>query len=110
MSAKPPQRPQARAQMVDAQVNDVAGANRMVGQLSDQVNAQAQTQRSVQVSDLVIGANRIVTGLTRKARGCNLTPTVASAAFAWSFVAEGDRMAVITVLGAAQPAATLEFY
>lgn len=111
MPAKPVARPAPRAQVVEAQVNDIKGANRMTGQLADQVNAQAQDPRSILANvDLAIGENRITTGLSRRARGCNLTPTVANAAFAWSFAPSGDRQAIITVIGADQPGACLEFY
>lgn len=111
MPAKPKPAPQARAQMVDRHVDSLESADRQMGEVSELLNAHAPDPRSIRENiDLAIGDNRIVTGLSRRARGCNLTPTVASAAFSWSFAASGDRMAVITVIGAAQPGCTLEFY
>lgn len=111
MPAKPANRPAPKAQMVDRHVDSLESADRQMGELAKLVNDQAPDPRSVRTGvDLVVGDNRIVTGLPRRARGCNLTPTVADATFAWAFAPSGDRMAVITVIGIDQPGVTLEFY
>lgn len=91
-------------------VDDV-GTQRAFDVVTDAVQAlQAQRQRSHVVFDLVVGVNRVSTGLGRKAEGCNLTPTVADAMFSWSFDAVDDKIAIISVIGAAQPSCRLEFY
>lgn len=71
---------------------------------------QTQRQRVTIVSDLVVGDNRVSTGLGRKAAGCSLVPTVADAMFAWSFAVDDDRTVVVTVIGAAQPACPMEIW
>lgn len=110
MAARKVPRPVSRARVVEHHTNNQAGVERMFDQLIGAADRSEPTPRSVRVVDLAIGTNRVVTNLGRRAQGCTLTPTVASAAFAWSFAADGDKAAVITVIGAAQPACPIEFY
>lgn len=110
MPARKVARPVQRARVIDAHSDDQAGTERMIDQLTQAAERNAQTPRSVRVVDLAVGANRIVTNLGRRARGCTLTPTVADATFAWSFTPDGDKAAIITVVGVAQPACTIEVF
>ena len=82
----------------------------MLDQLTQAAERNAPTPRSQFVVDLAVGINRMTTNLGRRAIGCTVTPTVADVAFAWAFAAVGDRQADITVLGVAQPGASVEFY
>ncbi len=102
--------PRPVARVIDAHSEDLAGAERMLDQLTQAAERNANSPRSRRVVDLAIGANRVVTNLGRRATGCTLTPTVADATFAWSFAPDGDKAATITIVGAAQPACPLEFY
>lgn len=83
---------------------------RAVEALVEASNRAEPILRSDRVIDLVVGVNRVTTGLGRKAKGCHLSPTVADASFAWSFATDGDRQVLITVIGVAQPACPVEFY
>lgn len=102
--------PAPRARVIDHHADSIEAADRMIGQLVDASDRSQPVPRSARVVDLVVGANRVITNLGRRAQGCTLTPTVADATFAWSFAAAGDKAAVITVVGVAQPACPLEFY
>ncbi len=110
MASRKVAKPVNRARVVDAHSEDLAGVERMIDQLSQAAERNAQTPRSQLVVDLAVGVNRMATNLGRRAFGCTITPTVADPAFAWSFVAVGDRQADITVLGVAQPGAAVEFF
>lgn len=106
-------RPRVRAQLqTGTLVSGDPSASRLLSDLGDAVGAleTGQLVRSRARVDLALGANRIVHGLGRRAVGANVTPTVADATFAWSFAADGDRVAVITLVGVAQPGAAVEFY
>lgn len=102
--------PAARARVIGAHAGEAAATDRMVDQLAEASDRNAQVPRSVRVVDLVVGANRVVTNLGRRARGATLTPTVADATFAWSFAPDGDKAAIITIVGVAQPACTIEVF
>lgn len=110
MPARKVSAPVPRARVVEHHAEDQAGTERMLDQLTDAAGRAQPVPRSARVVDLVVGANRVITNLGRRAQGCTLTPTVADATFAWSFEAAGDKAAVITVVGVAQPACPLEFY
>jgi hypothetical protein len=87
--------------------------SRAMGAIQDAVNRlnRADT-RQVVTADLKVGSNEIAHSLGRIARGCTLTPTVASAAFSWAWVDPGSKQdrVFIDVIGAAQPGAKLEVY
>lgn len=110
MGARRVPAPAPRARVVDHHADSVEAADRMLGQLVEASERSEQVPRSRRVVDLVVGANRVVTNLGRRAQGCTLTPTVADATFAWSFAVDGDKAATITVIGVAQPRCPLEFY
>lgn len=111
MAAKRPARPAVRSQLVGRQTHDIEGVTRLATNIAEQEAQDLPVVRSVRENvDLVVGTNRLVTGLPRRARGCTLTQTVADASFSWAFAPSGDRMAVITIIGVDQPRATLEFY
>ncbi len=103
-------RPRVVQQVVGHQVSDSDAADRMNDALVAQVNTATVSERSIIVMDLAVGANTVNHGLGAAARGCNVTPTVADATYAWSFAVSGQRQAIITVVGVAQPGATLEIY
>ena len=109
VGAKPVARPVQRSRAVTAHAGDPA-TDRAVDALAQQSDANRPVPRSVRVVDLVVGANRIVTNLGRRAIGANVSPTVADATFAWSFAADGNTTAIITVVGVAQPGAGVEFW
>lgn len=103
-------RPQAKQGVVPHMAGTPEANERMTEQLADAAARAEPVPRSRRVVDLVVGDNRIITNLGRRAFGVNLSPTVASSLFAWSFAADGDRYGVITVIGADQPACPVEFY
>lgn len=101
-------RPSAYVQTPSVKDSD---SQRAFDALTDAVQAlQTQRQRVPVIYDLVVGTNRVTTGLGRRAQGCTLTPTVTDAMFAWSFAVDDDRTVIITVIGAAQPACPLEIW
>lgn len=102
--------PRPVARVIDAHAEDQAGTERMLDQLTQAAERNANPPRSQFVVDLAVGVNRMATNLGRRAIGCTVTPTVADPSFAWSFEAVGDRQADITVLGVAQPGAAVEFF
>lgn len=65
--------------------------------------------RSAVVVDLAIGENRVVHNLGRRPYHCHVTPTVASAAFAYALIAADERVATIDVVGIDQPGAGVVF-
>lgn len=105
-----PQRPLVRPGVVDHQADTPEGTQRMLDQLADAAVRTEPKDRSGAVYDLVVGINRMNTNLGRRAKGANLTPTVASPLFAWSFEADGNERALITILGVDQPACPVEFW
>lgn len=109
MAAKRPSPPRPRDQVVAFATNTPDSTQRAVDQLQ-QAAGKLSAPRSVRVVDLIVGANRINHGLGRKAQGATVAPTVADATFAWSFAPDGDRVAIITVVGVAQPGATVECF
>lgn len=104
--------PKTRTQVVQHQVPDFASLSRANDSIVDAANQALAgvTERRVVTMDLAVGANRINHGLGAKARGAYVTPTVADASYAYSFAADGDKQAVITVVGVAQPGATVEVF
>lgn len=61
-------------------------------------------------TDLAVGANYVRHGLGRAPRFVQVTPTVASAAYAWAWVKtspHADRQVRIDVIGVAQPGAVV---
>lgn len=70
---------------------------------------EARLTRSLFRTDLAVGANRVIHRLGRPPIGCTVTPTVADATFAWAMTEADDRVAVIVVVGVAQPNAGIEF-
>lgn len=110
MPATPPKRPRQTAQLVEHQTNSPESANRMIDAISTSMALDPQQTRSHVSVDLTVGDNRINHALGTKPAGCHLTPTVADATFAWALKSVDDRQAVITIVGVAQPNASLEFY
>lgn len=72
------------------------------------LEAQLRT-RSLLTADLVVGTNRIPHRLGRRPFHAQITPTVASAAFAYGMIDADDTVAVIDVIGVDQPGAGIEF-
>lgn len=110
MGARKVRPPVQRARVVEHHAEDQAGTERMLDQLTEAAGRAEPTPRSQLTANLFVGVNLVVTNLGRRARGCNLTPTVAIAGFAWSFLASGDREATITIVGADQPDCPMEFW
>lgn len=110
MPAKRPQRPAPRTQISTGAITDLDGAERAISALADQVSQQTSLPRVAVVADLEIGSNRVIHLLGRKPIGITLTPTVADATFAWALIAKDERTITISVLGAAQPKATIEVF
>ncbi len=102
--------PRPVARVVDAHADDQAGTERMLDQLTQAAERNRTAPRTQMTVDLVVGVNRIAHRLGRRAMGANVTPTVADATFAWSFAPDGDKFAIITVVGVDQPAAPLEVW
>lgn len=114
MAAQRPERPPARAQLRTGTLMEPT-ADTMSRILSENAAATSALEdqrqpRSVFVINLAIGATRINHGLGRRARGATVSPTVPDATFAWGFSVDGDRVAIITTIGVAQLAATVEIF
>lgn len=103
-------RPVPRARVIEAHGDTPEGVERALDQLYAAADRALPVPRSVRVVDLVVGENRIVTNLGRRAQGVTLSPTVADATFAWSCAIDGDTSVVITVVGSAQPSCPVEIY
>ncbi len=74
---------------------------------------QSVSNRAVVVADLVVGTNRIEHGLGRAARGYNVVPTTADAAFAHAIDLTNPRPDLevwVTVVGVSQDAAIVEIF
>lgn len=112
MAAQPPKRPATVSRLVQATLLDQPAVGRLLSDQADATTALEQQvkRRSVLIADLAVGVNRLAHGLGRKALGATVTPTVADASFAWSFSVDGDRVAIITVVGVGQPNATVEVF
>ncbi len=86
---------------IDRAVDDVRGAVRAL---------QSRPGYQTIEVDLAIGTNTVKHGLGRAPSHVNVTPTVASAAFAWaadSTAAHPELQVTIIVVGAAQPGASV---
>jgi hypothetical protein len=84
-------------------------ANREATTAIQRLEAQ-QRARSLVVADLTIGTNRVLHRLGRRPSHCLITPTTASAAFAYALTSEtNSETAVIDVVGADQVGAGLVF-
>lgn len=110
MPGQKPTRVQSRDQMVGFHGGGESGAERMLDELTRRTEAQQGGARSLVIVDLEIGDNRVIHNLGRAPRGANLTPTVASAAFAWALGEVTDTIAIVEVVGTDQPGAAVEFY
>lgn len=109
MPANRPQRPASRPQIVPIQASTASSQQIAFDQL-ERLAAKLPVPRATITVDLIVGTNRIVHGLGRKSRGATVSPSVADATFAWSHAPDGDLVAVITVVGVAQPGASVEIY
>lgn len=98
-----------REQVIPTQVGSPESLSRAVSQLEDRART-IERPRTVARVNLVVGTNRIAHGLGRMSVGAFVSPSVADASFAYSHAPDGDRIAVITVVGVAQPGATVEMF
>ena len=110
MPAARAQRPRPRAQVIAHEVGTPAATERMVAQLSEQVERQERPYRSSVTVNLVVGTNRVVHGLGRVPKGATLTPSEANLNFAWGITSADERIAVIAVVGSDMPRVVMEFY
>jgi hypothetical protein len=99
-----------RAQIVGHSADTKESAERLLDTLVENAARTEALPRASRTVDLVVGSNRIVHNLGRKPIGATITPTVADASFAWALGSSDDRIAIITIVGVAQPKATIEFY
>lgn len=111
VDAKPPPRPLARP--APSRAEDPA-TDRVLADMEQRFRAaEARSPgRQTLVVDLAIGVNKLDHGLGRPPVGASVTPTVASAAFAWARVAaaQPERQVWIEVIGQAQPGAAVEVW
>lgn len=105
-----PQRPRPRPQVVDYQADKPESAERLMGDLADAISRIDTMPRRAFSADLSVGLNRIVHNLGRKPIGATIMPTVADAAFAWAVTDRDERTITISIIGAAQPKATIEVF
>lgn len=114
MPARTVDRPAQRQQLVTGTLGDAdpTTISRLVGEIADAHEdlAARHQPRDQQVADLVVGANVLNHGLGRRPLGCNVTPTVADATFAWAMTARDERTVTITAIGVPQPKATVEVF
>lgn len=111
------QRPRTIPQIANAASDPDRATSAAIDQLTTEVariGGLAVLSRQVIVTALVVGVNRINHGLRRPVRGYTLTPSVADASFAHALTTAGNTdprtCLLITVVGVAQPTATLEVY
>ena len=109
MSAKKPAKTPVGATSLTQRLEDPA-VSRVISELTASVNALPQTNRYHAVVDLAVGANRVAHGLGRIPAGAIVTPTVADATWAWALTSKDARTVVITTIGVAQDAATVELF
>ena len=110
MGLDKPKRIRPRDQIVSHHVEDIEAADRLTDELARVLDSVDQAKRSGVRVDLVVGTNRILHLLGRTPKGCNITPTVADATFAWCLASKDDNVATITVVGVDQPGVWVEFY
>lgn len=101
-----PQRVRPRDQVVGIQTDSPDSTQRAVDELA-RLSAIV-TARTIIEMDLVVGDNRVNHNLGRLPRHVSLMPTVADAAFAWAVTEKDDRQLVVTIIGVAQPGASIE--
>ena len=111
MTANKPKRPGTR----DRQRPFVATGASLTRAVTDLSKAAARAEakardRSTVVVDLIVGENVVRHGLGRAPTGAQVTPTVADATFAWALTATTVSLMSITVVGVAQPGATVESF
>lgn len=108
MPARKLQAPRPRDILAPFEAHTDSGKERLLSELA-RLSSAAPARSSV-VASLVVGDNRIVHQLGRVPVGCTVTPRVADASFAWALKSADDRVAVVTVVGVAQPNAEVEFH
>lgn len=113
MAGRHPGRVRPVASVQAPNVDDVVTQQALDKILSALNSQQSLRQRDVVAFDLVVGTNKVRHGLGRACVGYNLTPTSASAAFAHAIDKTNPHPEFevwITVIGVAQPAATVEVF
>ena len=114
MPATKPARPTPRPALIDQSVDgqDSESVSRAIDSIHDAIKAiEARVStRKAYLVDLRVGDNRITHGLGQRCSGCNLTPSIADASFAWCLTVDNDTQGVLTVIGIDQPGAVVEFY
>lgn len=111
MPAAPPHRPPMLSRVTaPTLLGDDPSIGRVLGQAVAAISHlnDGSFNSRVVVLDLAVGTNRIDHGLGRRARIAAVAPTVADAAFAWSFTTDNDTQAIITIVGVDQPGAAVE--
>jgi hypothetical protein len=108
------QRPLARENLVPPSLGTDGdpATDRAISTLTSAIQRlEAQIRPRVSmVADLVVGTNRIAHGLGRRPVHCIITPTTASAAFAYALTGDTDEaVAVISVVGVDQVGAGVVF-
>lgn len=103
----------ARPQAVVPSVDDPQVA-RAIDVVADAVQSlQQKADRVLVTADLVIGTNKVRHGLGRACRGYNVTPSVATIAFAHALNTTNPRPDLevwISVVGSDMPKAQIEVY
>jgi hypothetical protein len=110
MPATKPQRPASRARQTAPTSGDISAfALRQVSQAAQRAADQLR-DRVVLTRDLVVGDTIITHGLGRTPTGCNITPTVASASWAWALKTKSPTQLTITTIGVNQPGVVIEVF
>lgn len=113
MAGRVTQRPRTRSVVSVPTVDDPQTAKSLRDIEQAVQRLQLVGDRDQLTADLVIGTNKVRHGLGRDVFGCTITPTVASAAFAFAIdVANPNpRLEIwITVVGTDQPKARIEVW
>lgn len=108
MPASKPKRARPIDQLVDFHSDTPEASERRMDEIARLVQLQASTARVRIDVDLIVGENRINHNLGRMPRHVTLMPTTADASFAWAVVSKDERQLVVSVVGVAQPGASLE--
>ncbi len=113
MPARKPQRPATRAQLIgragDVKPEDLPRWLADVQRAVTSLEGRAKDRAAI-VADLFVGDTVITHGLGRTPAGASVTPTTASAAWAWAVTAKDAKQLTITTVGVDQLAATVEVH
>jgi len=110
MPTQRPERPATRPRQIATTSGEVTAITMRQVVQSAQRAADQLKDRAVITSNLAVGDTVITHGLGRTPTGVTITPSVASASWAWAMKSSTPTQVTITCIGVAQPGAVLEVF